>query len=98
LQKLPVAHCASDEQVDGQLAPAPVQRKGQQLGTPAAFTTFVQVPSAVAPSDFEQKSHEPSHAELQQTPSTQLPLVHSPDRAQVPPSACFATQTCEALQ
>jgi hypothetical protein len=37
-------------------------------------------------------SQAPPHAVLQQTPSTQLPLAHSPAPAQLEPFVFFATQ------
>jgi len=36
--------------------------------------------------------HVPQLAALQQTPSTQLPLVHWPPPLHVSPSSCLATQ------
>jgi hypothetical protein len=46
-----------------------------QLGEPAPVT-LVHVPFAEAPSAVEQPSQAPLQAELQQTPSTQLPDEH----------------------
>ena len=61
-----------------------------QLGTPVLpALTKVQVPTVPA---RLQASHAPPQAVLQQTPSTQLPEVHSLAAAQAVPLAFFATQ------
>ncbi len=51
------------------------QRYGAQIGLPDPLI-IVQDPSLEAPSAAAQASHAPAHAVLQQTPCTQLPVVH----------------------
>jgi hypothetical protein len=46
---------------------------------------LAQVPFVGAPLAVEQKSQEPLHALLQQTPSAQLPEVHWRDSVQAAP-------------
>jgi hypothetical protein len=62
----------------GQLAPDPSHAKPPaHAGFPAVpEATIVQVPSAVAPSDFAHASQGPAHAALQQKPSDAKPLAH----------------------
>jgi hypothetical protein len=55
--------------------------------TPAA--TLAHIPGLPARLHARQVPQLPA---LQQTPSTQLPLVHSPPALHVAPSACLATQ------
>jgi hypothetical protein len=59
----------------GQLTSVPEQAKGAQLvaGSP---TMSVQVPFALAPPATVQAWQVPVQAELQHTPSTQMPDVH----------------------
>ena len=66
----------------------------------------MQVPFALAPREAAQTSHPPLQAALQQYPSTQWPLVHSPHpdtlqsatRSHVPPAAFCCWQVELAAQ
>jgi hypothetical protein len=78
LQNAPLEHSLVVVHVVGQLADVPEQTYGEHVGEPAdPCAAVVQVPSAGAPSAFEQTSHDPEQDVLQHTPSTQLPVVHS---------------------
>ena len=69
-----------------QVPAEPVHRLGKQLGSPGwPAGRGEQVPSAVAPSAAAHVSQLPSHAVLQQKPSTQCWLEHSAFTLQVAP-------------
>ena len=61
-------------------------------GAPPAGTGE-HVPARLATSHA---SHWPRHAELQQTPSTQLPLAQSPASTQAPPAGSLSTHLLAA--
>jgi len=71
--------------------PAPVQGALLPTGVPLALTA-TQIPPLL------QYSHWPAHGPLQQTPSTQLPLEHSPARPQLEPNPLRPTQRPVAAQ
>lgn len=78
LQKWVETHTASLEQVVGQLALVPAQRKVPHPGLPALPAgSTAQVPFCAAPALMEQASQEPAQAALQHTPSAQKPLLHA---------------------
>ncbi len=77
-----------------QLAEAPGQRYGEQLGLPtAALASSVQVPSAVAPRATVQASQAPEQALLQHTLSEQAFVRHWLFAVHAAPCADRATQT-----
>jgi hypothetical protein len=77
-------------QVPPQLVPAPLHAGWLARGVPV---TALQVPFfPVSP----HASHGPLHAELQQTPSTQLPERHIEVPVQVAPLATFGAQVVPA--
>jgi hypothetical protein len=92
-----VTHWLSFWQVAGQLAVVPRQRYGAQVGVPAPLT-FVQVPSAVAPSEAAQTSHDPLQALSQQTLSAQWEDEHSWSPPQLVPPTSLGTQWWEPSQ
>jgi hypothetical protein len=89
-QKKPDAQPASLVQVVGQLALVPPQSSAEgHAGSPGVpAEAFPHVPTAPVRSH---RSHEPVHAVLQQTPSTQLPPAHWLPPVQVAPTAFFTT-------
>jgi hypothetical protein len=64
----------------------------QSLSGSVPVVTGAQVPSVPPVFAAEHAMQVPVHAVLQQTPSTQLPFVHSALAEHVAPSACFGTQ------
>jgi hypothetical protein len=87
---LPAAHWASEAQTPGQAEEEPLQRYGEQEGAPVLpAASAVHVPTR--PGRL-QASQAPPQAALQQTPSTQLPLVHALPAAQEAPLPCLGTQ------
>ena len=79
-----------------QLPPQEVPSVAQAVRLPCgAPVTGLQTPTMPATSHAW---HSPPQAELQQTPSTQLPFPHWALAEQVPPSAIFGTHWLEALQ
>ena len=85
-QEKPLAQSESAEHEVGQLALAPSQTKGAQLGFPAeAAATATQVPAV-------QVSHAWSQAELQHRPSTQCPERHCVPPVHAVPFCSCATQ------
>ena len=89
-QKLVETQPESCLHLAGQLADAPSQTYGAQLGSPgAAATTLLQVPTVPA---RLHRLQAPAHAVLQHTPSTQLPAAHSLAPAQTAPGAFFNAQ------
>ena len=79
-------------QLPPQEEPSLAQAERAPCGAPL---TAVHLPTLPATS---QAWHWPPQAELQQTPSTQLPLVHWSDAPQAAPLASVGTQACAALQ
>jgi hypothetical protein len=89
-QVLPLAHCESAVQAVGHEAEAPLHKKGAQVGLPGEpAETGLHVPTLPV---RLQASHEPPHAVLQQTPSTQLPLPHWLAAEQAVPLVFWGTQ------
>jgi hypothetical protein len=77
-QKAPLAQSPVVAHEDGHAVDAPSQTNGEHVASPAyPFGAVVHTPSAVAPRALEQTSHDPEHAESQQTPSVQWPVAHS---------------------
>jgi hypothetical protein len=103
-----VAHALSLAQVAGQVAPAPLQTYGAQVGCPALpVLAFAHWPFSVEPPDIAHVWHAPVHAVLQQYPSTHPPLprhsAHGLDRqsvasSHVEPTTFSGTQSPDALQ
>lgn len=80
----------------GQLADVPLQRYGAHDGSPGdPAGEVMQVPALPV---WLQLSQDAAHAELQQTPSAQKPLVHSAALLQELPFAFFGTHDPLALQ
>jgi hypothetical protein len=80
---LPVAHCASLVQAEGQEVPPP-HTYAPHEGLPALPSgKAVQVPTLPGRA---QESQAPPQAVLQQTPSTHWPLAHAPVPPQLAPS------------
>lgn len=87
-------HTPPAEHVPG--APQTPPPEGHAASAVPAYT-FAQVPLGWPVSALEQARHVPVHAESQQKPSAQEPLVHSAAPAQVLPVTFFATHAA-ALQ
>ena len=88
---MPLLHWASVEHADGQEADEPLQTKVPHEGLPELpAATGLHVPSLPA---RLHASHEAPHVELQQKPSTQLPLVHSEAAEHAPPLGFWLVQT-----
>jgi hypothetical protein len=86
----PATHTVLSVQLVGHAAERPLHRYGAHDGLPAPPAgTLVQVPSV--PLRLH-ALHAPAQAPLQQVPSTQFPLVHSPPLVHVTPFACFIVQ------
>ena len=89
-QYLPLWQLVSTVQVAGHAFEPPPQTRGAQAGAPAEpALRKVQVPTVPA---RLQASQAPPQAEVQQKPSTQLPLWQSVGRVQEPPIPFWPTQ------
>jgi hypothetical protein len=88
----------SEVQVVGQVTSVPSQTKGAQAAGVEPLASGVQLPLSEAPSAFEQTSHPPVQAELQQKPSAQAPPRHWSFAVQVAPWAPCATHWPVELQ
>ena len=89
-QLLPLTHWALLVQAVGQLAEVPPHTYGEQEGLPALpEARGLQVPTLPV---RLQASQVPAQAELQHTPSTQLPLEHWLAAPQTAPPFFLGTQ------
>jgi hypothetical protein len=104
----------SAQKLDAQSAGAAQTWPGPFLHTPLPLHTSVppqtglvsvpllgmlaHVPFVPAPAATEHARQVPAHASLQQTPSAQKPLEHSPPRTHTCPAAFLAAHRFDALQ
>jgi hypothetical protein len=85
-------HTASEVQLPGQVVSAPSHTNGVHEGVPdAPAPRTLHTPLVAAPNAVLHALHAPVHAELQQTPSTQLPDTHSSAAPHVEPCPACAT-------